>query len=119
LQRGDVAPRQAISWVVTLRSPTYYEVLEYVTGYGYSDYPVTLSLEGAPAGWSASLSRTDVLIEKLGEGSVGPNRSILLTIVPPADAPDGTQARVTLTARSSGAVVGTFTADVTVARTGG
>ncbi len=104
----------AISWVLTLRSPSYYEVLLYEAGFGYADLDLVLSIAGVPAGWYASLSQAEVSIEKQWVSTPGPTRNVLLTVVPAPSAPGGETASVVVTALSGGTAVGTFTVDVTV-----
>ncbi|MFC2095849.1 transglutaminase domain-containing protein [Candidatus Bipolaricaulota bacterium] len=117
LQFVDTAiePGDAVTWVITLRSPSYYEIYEWE--YGYRDLPVSLSLDGIPPGWCVSLSATDVLLRKQDVGAA-PSRSLLLTILPSEDAAIGTQGVITVTARDTGKpgqpVVGVLTAAVTI-----
>ncbi|MEW5825542.1 MAG: transglutaminase domain-containing protein [Candidatus Bipolaricaulota bacterium] len=112
--QADVPLGVAISWVLTLRSPSYYEVLLYEAGFGYADLDLTLSVSGVPAGWYACLSQTEVSIEKQWVSTPGPTRNVLLTVMPPATAPHGEAASIVVTATSAGTVVGTFAADLTV-----
>jgi len=97
--RADVRPGEAVAWVVTLRSPLSESSL------------FALVVEGAPSGWHAAVSDTAVGIDPDGATRT---RDVLLTIVPPAGARVGAKAIVVLTARAGGAVVGKFTAAVTV-----
>lgn len=110
-----VSPGVAISWVLTLRSPSYYEVLLYEIGFGYADLDLALAMSGVPAGWYASLSQTEVSIAKQWVSTPGPTRNVLLTVIPPSTATHGEAASIVVTATSNGKVIGTFTADVTVA----
>lgn len=111
----EIEAGNAVTWVITLRSPSYYEIYEWE--YGYRDLPVSLSLSGIPPGWHVSLSATDLLLRKQDVGAA-PSRSLMLTIMPPGDAAVGTQGVITVTARDTGKpgqlVVGVLTAAVTI-----
>ena len=112
---AEVEPGDAITWVVTLRSRSYYEVYEWE--YGYRDVPISLSVSGVPSGWRASVSLDEYLLSRQDVGA-SPSRSFLLTVVPPDDAEVGTQAVITLTARDTGLsgdpVVGVVTVAVSI-----
>lgn len=110
-----IEPGDAVTWVITLRSQSFYEIYE--CDYGYRDLQVSLSLDGTPPGWYVSLSATDFLLRKQDVGAA-PSRSLLMTIVPPEDVAIGTQGVITLTARDMGEsgqpVVGVITVAVTI-----
>jgi len=112
---AETSPGDALTWVISVRSPCYYEIYEWE--YGYRDLPVSLSLDGVPAGWRVSLTATDLLIRNQELGA-SPTRSLLLTIIPAHTAEAGTQAVITVTARDTGTegspVIGTLTAAVTI-----
>lgn len=99
--RADVRPGEAVAWVVTLRSPSSEPSL------------FMLVVEEVPPGWHAAVSNTAVAIDP---DAATTTRDVLLTIVPPAGAPEGAKASVVLTARAGGTVVGRFTAAVTVGK---
>ncbi len=111
----EIEAGDAVTWVITLRSPSYYEIYEWE--HGYRDLPVSLSLDGVPSDWHVSLSATEVLLRRQDVGAA-PSRSLLMTVVPPADVAAGTQGVITLTARDTGKagepVVGVLTAAVMV-----
>ncbi len=111
----EIEAGDAVTWVVTLRSPSYYEVYEWE--YGYRDLPVSVSLDGVPPGWHVSVSADQFLLRKQDVGA-SPSRSFLLTVKPPDDAEAGTQGLITLTARDTGKaghpVVGVLTAAVAI-----
>lgn len=113
----ELAPGDAASWVLSVRSPMYYEAYEYHPDYGYRDLPVSLTLDGVPAGWHASLSMSDFTIRKLGSG-FAPVRSVLLTVHPPAGADAGTQHLLSVTARDTGVpgnpIIGALSVAVTI-----
>ena len=117
---GEVTPGEAISWPLTVRSPVFYESKMLPSGvYGpHKDYPVSLSLDGVPDGWHASISLDEILIREQREGGPADSRSFLLTVVPPDDAAAGDAAEIGVVARyadyASQPVVGTVTARVTV-----
>ncbi|MBE0636368.1 hypothetical protein IH601_10275, partial [Candidatus Bipolaricaulota bacterium] len=95
----EINPGDAVTWAVTLRSPSYYEVYEWE--YGYRDLPLSLSLDGIPSGWHVSVSADEFLLRKQDVGA-SPSRSFLMTIIPPDDVEIGTQGVITLTARDAG-----------------
>lgn len=64
-------------------------------GSGVAD-TISLSIPPLPPGWTATLSSTQIAL------SGGGSRDVTLTITPPADAPDGNKATVTVTATSAG-----------------
>jgi len=111
----EIEPGDAVTWVVTLRSPSYYEIYEWETG--YRDLPISLSLDGVPEGWYVGLSAVDLLLRKQDVGAA-PSRSLMMTIVPPDDAEAGTQGVISLTARDTGSpgqpVIGVLTAAVSI-----
>ncbi len=111
---AEVEPGSAVTWVISLRSPCYYEIYEWE--YGWRDLPISLSLDGIPTGWYASLSATEVVIPKQGAGS-SPVRSLLLTVRPYSGARVGMQGVITVTARDEGRpgrpVIGVLIAAVT------
>lgn len=108
-------PGDAVTWVIGVRSQSFYEIYEW--DYGYRDLPVSLTLDGVPAGWRASLSATDLLIRKQDVGG-SPARSVLLTVRAPSMVEAGTQGVMTVTARDTALagspVIGTLTAAVTI-----
>ena len=113
--RAEIAPDEAVSWILSVRSPSFYEIYEWE--YGYADLSVSLSLEGVPDGWYASLSSSEVRIPSQATGS-SPTRSVVLSIRPAIGATLGEQNLITVTARDTGSVaqpvIGIVTASVTV-----
>ncbi len=117
LQFVDTAiePGTQVTWFLTLRSPSYYEIYQWE--HGYRDVPISLSIDSVPEGWYVSLSTDEVLLKKQDLGA-SPSRTLMLTIVPPEDVEVGTQGVITVTARDTGSpgspVIGVLTAAVTV-----
>lgn len=97
--QAEVRRGEAVAWVVTLRS-------------SFSEPRLfTLTLEGIPPGWHASVSETAIAIDPDG---VTRTRDVLLTVCPSDGTPQGTQATVILTACTAGETVGQLKATVTV-----
>jgi len=112
---AEIGPGEAATWVLSVRSPSFYEIYEWE--YGYRDLSVSLSLDGVPAGWHVDLSATDLAIPNQATGAA-PTRSVMLTVRPAADAQEGLQHLITVTARDAAVpgtpVIGVLVAAVTV-----
>ena len=90
---------QPIAWVLTVKNPVY------------EDSWIDLAIERAPAGWTAVLTETRVLIL---DGAVSRSVDVLITVIPPTSARSGTTEEVVVVGSLEGTEIGRATFSITV-----